>query len=106
VGAAGVVAFAYGLSQGSRARSLSREVEDACRMGCTWTPELQQKQTDGKRAQTLSYLLGVGGGLVAAAGAGYALWSKLTHPALQPPPREVAVALGPGGAALTFARSF
>ncbi len=74
VGGAGLAVFAAGLYFGSRASSLASEVDEACAMGCEWTPELADKESSGKSAQTLQYVL-YAIGVVGVAG-GAALYFK------------------------------
>jgi len=57
IGGAGIAAFATGLYFGSRATSLANDVDDACAAGCEWSTELQDKESSGKRAQTIQYVL-------------------------------------------------
>lgn len=72
VGGTGLAVFVAGLYFGSRASSLATEVEDACAAGCEWTPELADKESSGKSAQTLQYVLYAVG--VAGVAGGAALW--------------------------------
>jgi tetratricopeptide (TPR) repeat protein len=69
VGGTGLAVFAAGLYFGSRASSLASEVDDACAMGCEWTPELADKESSGKSAQTLQYVLYAVGAVGVAGGA-------------------------------------
>jgi len=72
VGGTGLAVVVAGMYFGSRASSLASEVEDACAAGCEWTPELADKESAGKSAQTLQYVLYAVG--VAGVAGGAALW--------------------------------
>ncbi len=69
VGGTGLALFATGLYFGSRASSLANEVETACEMGCEWTPELADKESSGKSAQTIQYVLVAAGAVGLVGGA-------------------------------------
>lgn len=74
VGGSGVAVFAAGLYFGSRAKSLSNEVDEACAAGCEWTPELADKESSGKSATTIQYVLYAVGAAGIATGA--VLWFR------------------------------
>lgn len=84
VGAVGVVGVGVGVLYSIRGRSLRNELADSCRMGCDWTdPDLRAKDSDGQRANTVSAIGWIGGGVAVLAGAGLYLWGRSKVETLQ-----------------------
>ncbi len=87
VGGVGVVGLVVGIVYGVRSQDLQNEIDIACATSCAWS---QQKALDdaGHRANTISTIGYIGGGVALAAGAGLYLLgrSRVEHVAVSPVP--------------------
>jgi tetratricopeptide (TPR) repeat protein len=92
IGGAGVVGIVIGIAYGVRSHDLQRELDLACATSCT---SAQAKSLDeaGHRANTISAIGYIGGGVAVLAGAGLYVFgrSRVEH---------VTIAPVPGGAAI------
>jgi len=76
-GGVGVVGLAVGVIFSVKGRSLKNDLASACHAGCDWTrADLQQKDSDGQRANTLSAIGWIGGGVATLAGVGLYMWGR------------------------------
>jgi tetratricopeptide (TPR) repeat protein len=76
-GGVGVVGLGIGVLEAIHGRSLKNELADACRTNCDWSdPALQSKDSAGQRANTLSAIGLIGGGVAVLAGAGLYVWGR------------------------------
>jgi len=69
LGGVGIVGLGIGIGFGIRGASLKSEVADKCNMSCVWdSMEIQDLHQAGQRANTLSWIGYVGGGVALAGG--------------------------------------
>jgi hypothetical protein len=72
VGGVGAAMFVGGMLAGIKAKSSEKDVDDAFKAGGTWSPELGDKEKDGKSAaRTANVLFGLGLAAMAGGGALY-----------------------------------
>lgn len=71
----GVLGLGVGTAFMLRGRSLRRDVDSACKVGCGWDdPEIQDKDAAGRRANTFAAIGWIGGGAAILTGAALYWW--------------------------------
>jgi hypothetical protein len=111
VAAVGGAAMATGVYLGAQARAVGREVTAQAAPSCptpspcvSWDGSLVQKDARGRRLDTWSKVLMLGGGAVTLAGLGWAAFRLYSASPLEPEGTDVALAPLPGGAEVAVGR--